>query len=281
MPDAVYQRAWKLAHPESVARSNAKRRGKYQSVAKPKSEWRPIRPKTCIVCGNQFQPVNGSQLYCSDRCRKTARTKPCSLVGCDRTTTRSGRDALCDLHHRRKRLDIPLDWVRPEPKPKTCPVVYATCRCGELYVRAKRAKGRAHCVGYIPVPQERQATCIDCGLGIVVQPYERHRCNDCADVYRTEQLRIHSDRRRIRERDAFVEPVWRSRVYERDGWRCGICRRPLKRDAVVPHPMAPTLDHIVPLSRGGEHSYANVQAAHFRCNSAKGARGEDQLRLAM
>jgi 5-methylcytosine-specific restriction endonuclease McrA len=32
------------------------------------------------------------------------------------------------------------------------------------------------------------------------------------------------------------------------------------------------LDHVVPLSRGGEHSYANVQVAHPFCNLSKGPR---------
>lgn len=30
-----------------------------------------------------------------------------------------------------------------------------------------------------------------------------------------------------------------------------------------------TIDHVIPLSRGGEHLPANVQAACLRCNSAK------------
>ena len=40
-------------------------------------------------------------------------------------------------------------------------------------------------------------------------------------------------------------------------------------EALVPEPLAATLDHIVPLSCGGEHSEANVQLAHFLCNSTK------------
>jgi 5-methylcytosine-specific restriction endonuclease McrA len=34
----------------------------------------------------------------------------------------------------------------------------------------------------------------------------------------------------------------------------------------------PTLDHLMPVSRGGEHSYRNVGTAHRGCNSRKGAR---------
>lgn len=34
----------------------------------------------------------------------------------------------------------------------------------------------------------------------------------------------------------------------------------------------PSVDHIVPLAKGGLHSWDNVQLAHFKCNTLKGAR---------
>jgi len=78
--------------------------------------------------------------------------------------------------------------------------------------------------------------------------------------------------RRARRYGATVEVVIAAEVFKRDRWRCGLCgKRVARRDA--------TVDHIVPLARGGEHSYRNAQTAHFRCNAAKGARGGGQLRL--
>ena len=59
---------------------------------------------------------------------------------------------------------------------------------------------------------------------------------------------------------------------------CGTCHKPAKMAAEVPHPKAPTLDHIIPLAAGGTHEYANVKLAHFICNSIKSA-GAGQLRL--
>lgn len=34
--------------------------------------------------------------------------------------------------------------------------------------------------------------------------------------------------------------------------------------------MSPSIDHVIPLSRGGAHAMGNVQSAHLRCNSSKG-----------
>lgn len=63
--------------------------------------------------------------------------------------------------------------------------------------------------------------------------------------------------------------IFRRKVFERDGWTCRICRKPVDREAKVPHPKAPTVDHVVPLALGGAHVYTNVQTAHFICNSRK------------
>ncbi|WP_423797180.1 HNH endonuclease [Mycobacteroides abscessus] len=36
--------------------------------------------------------------------------------------------------------------------------------------------------------------------------------------------------------------------------------------------MSASLDHVVPMSLGGDHLSTNVQCAHLKCNMDKGAR---------
>ena len=87
---------------------------------------------------------------------------------------------------------------------------------------------------------------------------------------------------RAKRRSAFVESVDPLRVYERDGWRCQLCGRPVRQDVKHPHPQAPVIDHILPISVGGTHEYRNVQTAHHLCNSSKSNRvvgAGEQLRL--
>lgn len=87
-------------------------------------------------------------------------------------------------------------------------------------------------------------------------------------------------RRRAREKDAFVADVNRYEIFERDKWTCKLCHRKVNRRAVVPHPKAPVLDHVIPLAGDGTHEPANVQCAHFLCNSLKSDRGGgEQLML--
>lgn len=87
-------------------------------------------------------------------------------------------------------------------------------------------------------------------------------------------------RHKHRRRDAYVADVSPAAVFVRDGYRCHICRRRTDPTKVVPHPRAPTIDHLIPLSLGGTHEPANVATACFLCNSTKGAVGAgDQLAL--
>lgn len=61
-------------------------------------------------------------------------------------------------------------------------------------------------------------------------------------------------------------------VFERDGWVCGICTEPVDPEATWPDPLSASLDHVVPVSRGGVHVPENAQCAHLVCNVQKGAR---------
>lgn len=91
-----------------------------------------------------------------------------------------------------------------------------------------------------------------------------------------------SHRRRAKHLDQFVENVNHQKVFERDKWRCGICGEKVDRSGKR-GPRMPSLDHIVPISQGGEHSYANTQCAHYRCNLSKNdgfVDGGEQLALA-
>lgn len=70
-----------------------------------------------------------------------------------------------------------------------------------------------------------------------------------------------------------VEKIDRAAVYERDGGRCHLCRKKAPRHAFH-------LDHLIPLSKGGNHTHDNLAVAHASCNSRRGAgRLPAQLRL--
>ncbi len=74
--------------------------------------------------------------------------------------------------------------------------------------------------------------------------------------------RLSSAEKRAEALGVLVERINRQTLYDMYYGYCGICG---ERVSLRKY----TLDHIVPLSRGGEHSYANIQPSHRWCNSWK------------
>lgn len=117
-------------------------------------------------------------------------------------------------------------------------------------------------------------------------------CPLCRENLRRQARRKHkkkygrNHRQRARHYGVRYVPVDVRAIYERDGWKCQICKRKCRRCFCLskltgkPHPRSPTIDHIVSLANGGNHDHSNLQLACFECNSRKGAASKGQLRLA-
>lgn len=244
--------------------------------------------RTCKGCGRTFTPRNVRQAYCESACKERHRAsgrwaarvaamearaprRPCAHCGKPFAYVPKHRVKFCSLGCASRH-----SWLSRFRRVKLCRIRWAECRCGATYVARP---GYTHCRplmsrnGHTYHSTYRRAShtivCADCGRSETAKQGVRIYCRQCSEVRRKESDRAQKDRRRARKRRLTVETVYRKRVFERDGWLCQLCRRPLRRDVAVPHPLAPTLDHIIPLARGGEHSYRNVQAAHFICNSRK------------
>lgn len=174
-------------------------------------------------------------------------------------------------------------------EPPFTPVRMANClECGSLFVSKN---GRSVCSEACSKSRNLSAVtrryvrlirrdpgvvaCVECGARFEPAYGDKRRrfCSArCAHRYRG---RVGKAVRRARKRQAECEPVDPIFVFERDGWRCHICGKDTPRSRRGSrYPNAPELDHRIPLSKGGSHSYANTQCACRACNIAKGDRRE-------
>jgi 5-methylcytosine-specific restriction endonuclease McrA len=96
------------------------------------------------------------------------------------------------------------------------------------------------------------------------------KCNEAKpDLY----FHLHKaakHRRRVRlENQGPHEKFTDLEIFERDKWICQLCGKKVDKSLTYPDSGYPTLDHVVPVARGGGHTRANSQLAHLGCNSAK------------
>lgn len=255
---------------------------------------------TCPQCGALFISVQKHQRFCSPRCKNRFNTARRSIpesqcVGCGKVfrpkqrkySTYCTRE--CAWEHWRDYVILPRGL---EPQPIACQVRVAQCDwCKKWFYKKGPSSARPwsrHCSDgcrYEQTKANLRARYLE------QRPPVERMCEQCGRCFIT---RLHADRkycsarcaanaakgqRRARLRGVQREVISRNAVFVRDGGRCMICRKPILRNKRAPHPLSFTLDHVIPLSLGGAHVFANVQAAHFACNSRRGNKGVAQLRL--
>ena len=181
-------------------------------------------------------------------------------------------------------------------------ISYRPCDgCGKPITQGKRSKQvcNAACyrlvAGMTPRGSEVVGRC-KCGGAITYTLTSMHRthCDKCKRAnakarrrdYRAASRQsgtyIGSDhRKRARKYNVDYEPIQPRYIYERDNWTCHLCGERVHKSHPKDgyDPLGPSLDHIIPMSKGGAHIKSNVALAHFICNSIKsdGAVGEQLL----
>jgi hypothetical protein len=148
---------------------------------------------------------------------------------------------------------------RPKPRlePRACEL------CKEVYQPAPRTRGK-------PPQRFCSKSCARAWNNGARPPYLK--------VPKIEKSRAARRARRLRHAQTW-DGISDEEIWERDGWRCqipGCKRRPIRRDLKYPHPRSKSIDHIVPLSFGGDDSAENKRAAHLSCNVRRGNQVQDE-----
>lgn len=153
-------------------------------------------------------------------------------------------------------------------RPKVSPRVATCTRCG---VEFQGRSGQLYCSVLCRERVDKTVReCRHCGESFV--PYGKRSRYCSTKCYRKAHRRA-GNLRRWRAKDRFGH-FTKTDIAERDQWQCHLCGGVVTRSDW-------SLDHLVPVSRGGEHSRDNVALAHLRCNVSRGAKllPTKQLRL--
>lgn len=224
----------------------------------------------CARCG---EPLTGKQrVYCGKLCSRAAYHERERGPKLDRTAPIS-----C------KRCGVGVQPKADGPLPTYCS---GACRAADGYEKARedgryeewRAADRA---AYVPIIHALVCQREDCAAPFTSKRPDAKWCSEpCSrrayNARREEDGRLakyRSERRQRQRAQTDDSEVFRAvDVMERDDWTCWLCAEPIDREATWPAPLSRSVDHVVPLSKGGAHALSNVRAAHLRCNLVKGDR---------
>lgn len=231
--------------------------------------------------------------YSALRRKHGTNAKTCTEHRCDKPVHATGR---CVNHYmkskqywknrvRRKTVEIKCKRCsRPHYVRTGSPTVFCSLKCAKqrddvkslvLYSGPKFI--RQPKLNLNPIPKSKRkfksGQCIVCCSWFLTLGTDITCSIGCQEEHSKNMKRQARDRRRSRKRNAFVSNVYRKAVFENDKYRCHICRRKTDPTKSVPHPKAPTIDHVIPLACGGTHEPSNCRTACFICNATKAHHG--------
>ena len=207
--------------------------------------------RICLQCGKVFHPHSMAQgLFCSHQCfglsvKKEGFTQVCQQCGREFQSAYEGRrfcsQGCATAKAKSDALGFEAQFVR------------SLRWMNALSVRMGEAEGR-------------RRRCIVCGVEFVARNTRGRICSDeCKRVYdnaRKDKRIIRSDRR---PDYTITLPA----LYMRDGGVCQACGKALTFDCGFNSDDYPSIDHIIPLAKGGLHRWYNVQLMCRGCNWRK------------
>lgn len=191
---------------------------------------------------------------------------------------------VCRRCDKRKPLsDFPVNHLNKNGHSRQCKA--CTRAWNRAYYRRRKAEG--------PAPGVTAKTCTACGETksvefYIVRPMTRdgysNRCSGCESLYVAAYWKTPNGKRlaaqiaaryRAKKNGVNFEPVSHEDVWERDQGHCYLCDKKIRSLKEA------NFDHIIPISRGGAHTFENLAATHARCNQRKNDKLPEELTWAI
>ena len=236
-----------------------------------------LRCMRCAVCEKSVAilHVKGSHKYCSPACFAKRRfkmtaaeyqshaTRNCKQCNAqfESTARLFCSEGCCRQYHTAK--------LQKRRAAGECKKQYCCTVCG---AKGTRIQCSDHCRAIA-----RAGKCESCGCAVKKTGPQRF-CEACAKARKNRSDNVRGRQRRAKTKTVRVTMTPRE-IWERDGGRCGLCLRKIDIGRKWPDRMALAIDHIIPLSKGGEDTPENLQATHAKCNGRKNNKGGSQRRL--
>lgn len=237
-------------------------------------EQRKIPKSYCINCGSPIYELShhagrGPKKFCDTKCQNEYRHNGrfkftiCNYCGKTFEEQRDSPNLYCS-----RSCSAKANAAKEIIEDNTIEEYSDTEHKKELLKEYERLVEQAKMIQY---KIKHEKVCVVCGSLFTAKSVNQvccsERCRKTRDNYRR-------DKRLSRNGKPDLS-ITLTKLYMRDGGVCQICGRQINFDCDSNSDFYPSIDHIQPLSKGGLHSWDNVQLACRVCNTLKSDKVEE------
>ncbi len=274
--------------------------------------------RQCQGCGEEYHPQTQWQKYCSKKCKdhdqRLKQSYTCQGCGKAFYPRAIDRTKYCSRECAYAHTDQWSHLIKKHGQREFgnhCPVYFLKCRiCGKSFTSRRNLKAptcsrvcklainrwdNVQRNNQKKIALNRIYKCKWCGKEFKPE-YRNKRRIFCSETCDKQSERFNSYKykssvgRKLYQgklRECNKEMKYKvnylrllTKIYERDKGICQLCFKKVLFNDKLPMRERPVLDHIIPLSKDGEHKESNLQLTHWHCNSSKGNHVKNQqLRL--
>jgi len=216
----------------------------------------------CKHCGKSTKTTH--KVFCNYKCLKahTASVRQVGMVECaacgkeiERITAgpRAYSRNFCSRKCQNK------DKRKPTILQVKLQILHDCRECGARLVETAGSRCVACRTSQAKMEFMEHIDCAYCGIPTNRRKFCSDRCNN----------KYQKDKRRTRLKQVSFEPVNDEEVFNHHNYQCHYCSVDLVYPYEHGNTNSATIDHVIPLSKGGKHERGNLVAACLSCNSSK------------
>lgn len=233
-----------------------------------KNKWLKENPrynKICPLCNKKFKTNNKSQIYCSKECvheslkkSKKHRVGICKNCGKEFEIKRIDVNTFCSR-------DCSFQWLKGN----------ALANKELKKIQQEKEKTEKNKLKSFKLTEQKQKyieshtkICIECGTRFIAK-YGRKCCSVECRKKRNNRLQDINRRHKLKENGKINWSITLKKLYKRDKGICHLCGKKVDMNLDINDNWYGSIDHVIPVSKGGTHTWDNVKLAHRKCNSLK------------
>lgn len=243
------------------------------------------RKVKCLQCGTVFSTDHPTKKFCSKQCGNKYNHKPNenaddsaaekALQKCNTDWKYiggyTGSDGFMIIKHscgyivRKSCTTIRHHKVRCE----VCETLERKQRKFEQ--KQQEAKQREVTRFFKPVKKHKQTAMKECPIcGCFFYGGNKYCSSECAKEPARHRYAMKKNRRKEKGWTTESKTISLAKLYERDNGICYLCGKKCEYSEDYNSNTYPTIDHVVPIAKGGMDEWKNIRLAHRFCNLAKG-----------